>query len=157
MRHHRHTSEWANSMLYRLFRSLRRFFHRSRTLNNEPLNKVSLIVIILVDIFILTNVFIGLNDIGQWYISPENAYPCYVQWDNYRDQTSENKDFELIRRVAEPTSGRLTERYSRAAVDHLGRSMVCVCNMLKNEMQSSDQRMPPYSKHWMTKDVRSQP
>ncbi|MGD1950090.1 MAG: hypothetical protein ACFB14_10640 [Leptolyngbyaceae cyanobacterium] len=107
-------------MLYRLFRSLRRFFHRSRTLNNEPLNKVSLIVIILVDIFILTNVFIGLNDIGQWYISPENAYPCYVQWDNYRDQTSENKDFELIRRVAEPTSGRLTERYSRAAVDHLG-------------------------------------
>ena len=107
-------------MLYRLFRSLRRFFHRSRTLNNEPLNKVSLVVIILIDIFILTNVFIGLSDIGQWYISPENAYPCYVQWDDYREQTSENKDFQLIRRVAEPTSGKLTERYLRESVDHLG-------------------------------------
>ncbi|MFN5873366.1 MAG: hypothetical protein ACK44G_12660, partial [Aphanizomenon sp.] len=71
-------------MFTRIRRLLNRFFNNSRTLNNEPLNKVSLIVIILVDIFILINVFTGLNDISQWYLSPSQSYPCYFEWNDYK-------------------------------------------------------------------------
>ena len=60
--------------------ALNQFLKKSRTIKNEPLNKVSLIVVILVDIFILVNVFTGLNDISQWPISPAQSYPCYEQW-----------------------------------------------------------------------------
>ncbi|MEM8614176.1 MAG: hypothetical protein AAGF93_19295 [Cyanobacteria bacterium P01_H01_bin.105] len=105
-------------MFYRLCRSLRRFFRRSQTVNNEPLNKVSLIVIILIDIFILTNVFIGLNDIGQWYISPSSAYPCHAEWAAYRQNTAEYKNFELIRSAANNIG--VKPRYGQAAVDRLG-------------------------------------
>ena len=127
-------------MFYRFCRSLRRFFHRSRTINNEPLNKVSLVVIILIDVFILSNVFIGLNDIGQWHISPENAYPCYARWDNYREQTAENKDFDLIRRAADPNNVSLTERYQQEAVDHLGEiNSLCLQYAAKQDaVQRSD-------------------
>lgn len=62
-------------MFSRVRRIIRQFFRKTRTINNEPLNKVSLIVIILVDIFILINVFTGINDISGWYISPSQAYP----------------------------------------------------------------------------------
>ncbi|ESA33372.1 hypothetical protein N836_22045 [Leptolyngbya sp. Heron Island J] len=107
-------------MFYRFCRSLRRFFHRSRTLNNEPLNKVSLVVVILIDIFILTNVFIGLNDVGQWYMSPAEAYPCYAEWDSYRVQTAEDKDFNLVRWAADQNNVGLKPQYERAAIDRLG-------------------------------------
>ena len=69
-------------MLNRLLRRLRRFFRKSSTVNNEPINKVSLGVIILIDIFILVNVFIGLNDISQWPISPNQEYGCYLTWNS---------------------------------------------------------------------------
>ena len=115
-------------MLYRLRRSLRRFFNRSRTVNNEPLNKVSLVVVIVIDIVILTNVFVGLNDIGQWHISPSEAYPCYAEWDTYRgDNTAENKNVEFVRRAADKTSIDLTPGYTQAAVDRLGTvSQLCL-------------------------------
>ena len=83
-----------------MFTTLRRLigqlFSKSRTINNTPLNKVSLIVIILIDIFILVNVFMGINDIGQWYISPEEAYPCYSQWNSYLNSDSKDKDYEIL-------------------------------------------------------------
>lgn len=107
-------------MLARLHRLLRFFFRRSRTINDEPLNKFSLIVIILIDIFILVNVFTGLNDIAQWYLAPYDAYPCYAEWDAYRNQTSESKDFDIVREAAEPDISNLRERYHQAAEDHLG-------------------------------------
>lgn len=107
-------------MFYRFCRSLRRFFHRSRTINNEPLNKVSLVVIILIDIFILTNVFIGLNDIGQWHMSPSETYPCYAEWNSYRVQTAGDKDFNLVRWAADENYISLKPQYERAAVDRLG-------------------------------------
>lgn len=77
-------------------RLLSQFFSRSSTINNEPLNKVSLIVIIVIDIFILINVFIGLGDISQWHISPSQAYPCYFDWSNYRSQTTD-RDYTIVR------------------------------------------------------------
>jgi predicted RNA-binding Zn-ribbon protein involved in translation (DUF1610 family) len=84
-------------MFARIRRFFSQFFNRTRTINNEPLNRVSLIVIILIDIFILVNVFSGLDDISRWYISPTEAYPCYSEWQNYRTQTNKDKDFEIIR------------------------------------------------------------
>ncbi len=83
-----------------MFRNLRRLlgqlFSKSRKINKTPLNRVSLIVIIVIDIFILVNVFMGLNDVGQWYISPYEAYPCYSQWNNYLNSNSEDKDYEFL-------------------------------------------------------------
>ena len=89
-------------MFARLHRLLRLFLRQSRSINDEPLNKFSLVVIIMIDIFILVNVFTGLNDIAQWYLAPYNSYPCYAEWDAYRNQTSESKDFDIVRKAAEP-------------------------------------------------------
>lgn len=84
-------------MFARIRRLLSQFFSKSRTINNEPLNKVSLIVIILIDIFILINVFTGLDDISRWHISPTEAYPCYSEWQNYRAKTTKDKDYEIVK------------------------------------------------------------
>lgn len=84
-------------MFARIRRILSQFFSKSRTINNEPLNKVSLIVIILIDIFILINVFTGLDDISRWHISPSEAYPCYSEWQNYRTKTTQDKDYEIVK------------------------------------------------------------
>ncbi|OIP78298.1 MAG: hypothetical protein AUK48_02075 [Oscillatoriales cyanobacterium CG2_30_44_21] len=81
-----------------MFRLFKRWFRKSKTINNEPINKVSLIVIILIDIFILTNVFMGLAEISSWHISPTQAYPCYSQWQGYQEQTTGEKNFEIISR-----------------------------------------------------------
>lgn len=84
-------------MLAQIRRLLNQIFRKSRTINNEPLNKVSLIIIILIDIFILINVFAGLDDISRWYISPSQAYPCYSEWESYRTQTTQEKDYEIVK------------------------------------------------------------
>jgi hypothetical protein len=116
-------------MFARIRRVLSHFFSRSRTINNEPLNKVSLIVLILIDIFILINVFAGLDDISRWQISPDVAYPCYSEWQNYRTQTNKDKDYEIIQRSlpynvsVEPS----LKQYQQAGSGHLGEiSSICL-------------------------------
>lgn len=86
-------------MLNFLRRMLSRFFRNSRQINNEPLNKVSLIVIILIDIFILSNTFQGLNEISQWPMSPSLAYPCQVEWQSYRQENKETRDSTILRKT----------------------------------------------------------
>ena len=73
------------------------FFKKSRSINNKPLNPFSLIVIIIVDLFILFNVFAGLDQIGRWHISPVEAHPCVSNWKKYRNskQTSD-RDYKII-------------------------------------------------------------
>ena len=88
-------------MLSRLRRRVGRFFNKSRQINHEPINKVSLIVIVLVDLFILFNVFAGLDDISQWPISPAQAYPCQDEWQNYRESTAEGKDYGVLAQALE--------------------------------------------------------
>ncbi len=110
-------------MLARIRRLLSQFFSKSRTINNEPLNKVSLIVIILIDIFILINVFTGLDDISRWHISPTQAYPCYSEWKNYRSQTTKDKDYEIIKLLLtyNPTNVPLfKQNYQETNKGHLG-------------------------------------
>jgi hypothetical protein len=116
-------------MLTRIRRILSQFFSRSRTINNEPLNKVSLIVLILIDIFILINVFAGLDDISRWHISPNAAYPCYSEWQNYRTQTTKDKDYEIIKLalpynvIVEPS----LKEYQQSASGHIGEiSKICL-------------------------------
>ena len=82
-----------------MLRLLNKWFRKSKTVNNEPINKISLIVIILIDIFILINVFIGLADISNWYISPSQANQCYAEWQNYQVQTTKDKDYEIIKKT----------------------------------------------------------
>ena len=87
-------------------------FRKSRTLNNEPLNKVSLVVLIIVDLFILVNVFSGLNDIGQWYLSPEQRYPCYSQWQQFQQDQTGQKKYQIIADaiiIADPNHSYKTE------------------------------------------------
>ncbi len=118
-------------MIARFRRSLRQFFHRTRSINKQPLNPVSLIVIILIDIFILVNVFTGLNDISQWSLSPNDAYPCYLEWRDYRTSTAQGKDFEKLRSItaeeySDPYPGATSsprsfqQRYQQASQGRLG-------------------------------------
>ncbi|MDJ0676760.1 MAG: hypothetical protein QNJ36_15505 [Calothrix sp. MO_167.B42] len=124
-------------MFTRIKRILRQFFRKSRTINNEPLNKVSLIVIVLIDIFILINVFTGLNDISRWHISPSQAYSCYSQWQSYRTQTNQDKDYQIIKAALNYNPYNQfneEQRYQQAESNHLGKvSPICL-----NYAQSKD-------------------
>jgi len=91
-----HSLNAATFMLSRLRRSIGRFFNKSRKINHEPINKVSLIVIILVDLVILGNVFAGLDDISRWPLSPSETYHCQAEWAQYRESTAAEKDYEII-------------------------------------------------------------
>jgi hypothetical protein len=106
------------------------FFNRSRKINNEPLNRVSLIVIILIDIFILVNVFTGLDDISRWHLSPGEAYPCYAQWQSYRTENNQDKDYEIIRqslRYDNSNQSRQKQVYQQTEADRLGKvSPICL-------------------------------
>ncbi|MEH2172171.1 hypothetical protein [Nostoc sp.] len=117
-------------MFARIRRILSQFFSNSRTINNEPLNKVSLIVIIIVDIFILINVFTGLDDISRWHISPTEAYPCYSEWQNYRAKTTKDKDYEIVSlSLPSDTNSQFSFRqnYQQAEAGHLGKvSQTCL-------------------------------
>ncbi|MDJ0633090.1 MAG: hypothetical protein QNJ34_07855 [Xenococcaceae cyanobacterium MO_188.B29] len=119
-------------MLSQLRRLLIQFFRKTRIIGNEPLNKASLIVIIAIDIFILINVFTGLDDISRWYISPYQAYPCHSEWKNYRSQTQPDKDYRIIAsflnnnlRSTNQTS--FHQQYQKPATEHLGTvSQICL-------------------------------
>jgi hypothetical protein len=117
-------------MFNRLRRRFNQLFNKTRTINNEPLNKVSLIVIILIDIFILINVFTGLDDISRWYIDPSQAYPCYSQWNTHQEQTNPERDYDVVRlALPDVTSNplRFRESYQQAENGHLGTvSSVCL-------------------------------
>lgn len=126
--------------MFRQFRRrLRHFFRKTRTVNNEPINKVSLVVIILVDIFILINVFFGLNDIGNWPISPNQEFPCYSNWVAYRQSTAENKDFELLQEALRQSQNNfsLSENYRLLTENHLGQ-VSGVCSQYANYHDALD-------------------
>ncbi|WP_071189110.1 zinc ribbon domain-containing protein [Trichormus sp. NMC-1] len=127
----------------RLF--LSRFFHNSQTINNEPLNKVSLIVIILVDIFILINVFTGLDNISRWHLSPAQAYPCYSEWNSYNKQTTKDKDFEILRNSLPyntNTQSNFRQIYQQQEIGHLGKvSEICLnYGEAKDKLNNSENR-----------------
>jgi hypothetical protein len=111
-------------MLARMQRWLSQFLIKTRTIDNEPLNRVSLIVIILIDLFILGNVFSGLDEIGRWYLNPTQAYPCYSEWQDYRQSTDKDKDYQAVRSALNqsdrPVQSNRYQTYRQAEVEHLG-------------------------------------
>ncbi len=110
-------------MVTKIRRLLNIFFSKSRTINHEPLNKMSLIVIILVDLFILINVFTGLNDISNWHLSPTEAYPCYAEWKTYQSASSSTKDYEILRRSLIPDN----QTFNQARAGRLGQiAQICL-------------------------------
>ncbi len=131
-------------MLARIRRLWSQFFSNSRTINNEPLNKVSLIVIIVIDIFILINVFTGLDDISKWHLNPTQVYPCYSEWKNYRAQTAKDKDYEIIK-LSPIDSTRLLslqQTYQQPQAGHLGKvSEICLNYATdKDKIKNSDEK-----------------
>jgi hypothetical protein len=74
------------SFIQRLFRQLIR---RSTHINHESINRASIVILILIDIFVLFNVFNGLDNVGQWLMPPQEAVPCFMAQDSY--QTSNQK------------------------------------------------------------------
>ncbi|MGI8500573.1 MAG: hypothetical protein ACR2LR_05470 [Hassallia sp.] len=132
-------------MLARIRRLWSQFFRNSRTINNEPVNKVSLIVIILIDIFILINVFTGLDDISKWHLNPTQVYACYSEWKNYRAQTIKDKDYEILK--LSPTyntinSPSLQQTYQQPQAGHLGKvSEICLnYATYKDKIKNSDEK-----------------
>ncbi len=116
-------------MITQVRRFWSQFFNKSKTINNEPLNKVSLIVIILIDIFILINVFTGLDDISRWHLSPSQAYPCYSQWQNYQTQNTPDKDFKFIQASLSYNNNQPNQQqiYQQTEAGHLGKvSTTCL-------------------------------
>lgn len=112
----------------RFRRLLQRFFRKSSTFNRQPLNGGSLAVIVLIDIFILVNVFLGLYEISNWPLSPDATYPCHSQWKTYRESKEVGKDYDIVNQsigvsLVQPDqpSPNLRDDYLRAEVGHLGK------------------------------------
>lgn len=114
------------SRLQRWFSSA---FRRSRTINNEPLNKVSLVVLIVIDIFILVNVFSGLSEIGRWPLTASESHPCYQDWQIYQDpelRKAESQAFRLVSQAVRVGMEApnpfllLTRQYEQSQRDRLG-------------------------------------
>lgn len=113
-----------------MFRKIRNFidlfFTKSRNINNEPVNKVSLTVIIIIDLFILINVFSGLDSISNWYLTPSQAYPCYASWESYQQNTNKDRDFLIISEAFNKNIN-LPQSYQQSPEGHLGKvSPICV-------------------------------
>lgn len=79
--------------LKRLWRNLVR---KSTHVRQEPLNKVSIVILILIDIFVLINVFQGLDSVGNWPLSPQERYPCYRVYQTYQNNNNSDKDFTWV-------------------------------------------------------------
>ncbi|MGB3571885.1 MAG: hypothetical protein WBA01_07565 [Phormidesmis sp.] len=115
------------TMFSRLRRSIGRFFNKSRKINHEPINKVSLIVIIILDLFILGSVFAGLDDISRWPLSPRMTYPCQQEWQQYRESTLDEKDYTVISQNLDFSPDGYTLDYQAASRGHLGEvSNICL-------------------------------
>jgi hypothetical protein len=83
-----------------MLRWLKHFFRniirKSTYVRQEPLNKVSIVVLIMIDIFVLINVFQGVYSISNFPLSPSERYPCYTNYQNYHSNTDQRKDLILV-------------------------------------------------------------
>lgn len=107
----------------------RAVWRRSRFVNGEPLNWLSLIVIVLVDIFILVNVFSGLSEIGNWPLSPREAQPCYAPWQAHRQDRESDREIRFLEQQisVDPPPQRAVERLQESSKGRLGSiSPICL-------------------------------
>ncbi|MEB3224246.1 MAG: zinc ribbon domain-containing protein [Synechococcus sp.] len=83
-----------------MMRWLKRFFRnlvrKSTHVRQEPLNKVSLVILVLIDIFVLINVFQGIDSVGNWPLSPQEVYPCHRVYQSYQTNNAPDRDFVWV-------------------------------------------------------------
>lgn len=96
------------------------FFTKSRKVNNEPINKVSLIVIIIIDIFILINVFSGLYYVSQWHLNSSQSHPCFSSWESYRQSNEIDKNYQIIKNSL-ALENNLKQTYEESQKERLGK------------------------------------
>jgi predicted RNA-binding Zn-ribbon protein involved in translation (DUF1610 family) len=137
-------------MLTRIRRFINQFFRKSRSINNKPLNAVSLIVVIIVDLFILFNIFSGLNNISQWHISPSQAYPCVSEWKSYRDSkepNNRNYDALVLALNTDFNLAGFKQNYQNAEQDRLGKvSPICSAYAeLKDKVNRPENKKTKYT------------
>jgi predicted RNA-binding Zn-ribbon protein involved in translation (DUF1610 family) len=116
-------------MFVKAKRFIGNLFKKSRSVNNKPLNLVSLIVIFILDLFVLFNVFAGLDNISRWYMSPSEAYPCVSEWKNYREsKQSSTRDYQIVASALNRDSGQTEiEQINNSQKDRLGNvSSICL-------------------------------
>jgi predicted RNA-binding Zn-ribbon protein involved in translation (DUF1610 family) len=110
-------------------RLINQFFRKSRSVNNKPLNAASLCVVVFIDLFILFNVFAGLDNISQWHISPTQAYPCATEWQSYRNAKEPNdQNYRVLAAVLDrdPDLYSPQRTYQNTGKDRLGEvSPIC--------------------------------
>jgi hypothetical protein len=80
---------------HRLGRLMGRLLQRSGSLNGQPLNKASLLVILLVDLLLLVNIFNGMAAIAEWPLSPQQAFPCQAEWSLQRTGSPDRREQNL--------------------------------------------------------------
>lgn len=131
-------------MFAKIRRFIDRFFKKSRSIDNKPLNGLSTIVIIVVDLFILFNVFSGLENISQWHLSPAQAYPCQSEWKNYRESKEPDRDYRSVASALDRDSEKIGFRqiYADTQTDRLGQvSPICLSYAdLKDKMYAPENR-----------------
>ncbi|MDA0269018.1 MAG: zinc ribbon domain-containing protein [Cyanobacteria bacterium] len=72
-------------MLRFIRRVSRRFLRKSTQIHHEPINKISIVILILIDIFVLLNVFGGLASISQWPLSPTEQFSCLPDYVTFHE------------------------------------------------------------------------
>jgi hypothetical protein len=61
-----------------------RLIQKTTQIHHEPINKISIVILIFVDIFVLMNVFSGLWSISAWPLTPSEELPCYAPYEKYQ-------------------------------------------------------------------------
>jgi len=87
-------------------RFTRRFVRKSTRISQTPLNRASLVILILVDLFVLFQVFGGLVSVGSFPLSPSETYPCYGAYQSYH---TPGDDRPLVDRQVETIRNFLTQ------------------------------------------------
>jgi predicted RNA-binding Zn-ribbon protein involved in translation (DUF1610 family) len=118
-------------MIANIRRFINQFFRKSRSINNKPLNALSLSVVIIIDFFILSHVFSGLGNISQWHLSPTQAYPCISDWESYHASKAPENDrnYNVIISALEgdPKQSQFQQIDRAAEKDRLGKvSPICL-------------------------------
>lgn len=83
--HSLHRSRQKPQMFSSIGRITRKLIRKSTYIDREPINKVSIVILILIDIFVLINVFSGLDSIARWPLSPYEQFPCFSPYQTYQE------------------------------------------------------------------------
>ena len=121
------TAERDRPMFSFLRRIARIFVRKSTRLSQTPLNTVSLVILIIVDLFVLFNVFGGLDSVSSFPLSPNEEYPCYEDYQTYHG-TSNLSPFD--RQVNGVTSSlNVLENYNLNPVPNQERRLGSIANL----------------------------